>query len=834
MHGRASQVGTLEFGQLSVDTVARKVQLSGACLNIGGRAYDLLMALLQSRERVVTKRELTAAVWPSVVVEPNNLHVQIAALRRLLGAQSIVTVPGVGYQFVGTTSSDALPGATFAADQMSDAPAEEAGSLIGRERDQAEMDRLFLTCRLLTIVGPAGVGKTALARHWLSKGTALKGRRTVWVDLAQIGGEFDVIDSLSSALQVELSPRQRRLQVLSGCLARDDALIVFDSAEVALDQLRPLLEELLERCPDIRVLVLSQAPTLYAAEVRLRLPPLGCPDASASYATACDSPAVSLFVQLARQIDGRFVLTRRNVGTVADICRKLDGLPMAIRLAASKVRVLGLDELNRHLNRRFEILKRDESTTCDGWRYGSLFAALDLSYQLLSLRGQALLRALSVFPDCFKLRQVTCLLGYPEEEPWRISEALDELIDQSLLEVHGVESPSYKMLESVRAYAHAKAFAADETITYQRALIAVVLQTMQRARAEVDQMSEAAWLSLYRDELPSLRSAMQLAMQADVASAAEIVVAAFELMASTGIHVEASRWLVRIVERADAIASISLRAELFACAAIHGNLEDQGFTRTHALAALHWARQSSVPQAEFLALCSLSAVSATADIEPLVLRAQKLCSPSWSARQRFWLPLVTSIWLVRCERYEDAELQVLQCIALARRSGSVRQILTARHNLAYVKLLQGKDDEAVELLEAVVGQTDAHRHVRVQLFASAVLANHRLATGLVEEAESQLRRYFDAAQSADYQTIALFGDVFSLYALMRGRVGDAAMLHGFAEAAYSSIAFRYKSLASCRESVLATLGNPISPGYRSFVEEGRQLQPSQVAVLTLG
>ena len=430
------------FDRFELNPAERSLLLEGQPAVLGARAFDVLMALVERRGRVVSKEEILEAAWPGLVVEENNLAVQISTLRKLLGPRLIATVAGRGYQFAGQL----IEAGTAPA-----APAAEARTqLIGRESELEALTAMLAEHRLVTLVGAGGIGKTSLAEAWRQEHGS---GQVTWVELATLvdapGAPRALPQAVAAALGVPVGE-------LPAALAAQPQTLVLDNAEPLADAVAHWAQAALAAAPRLRLLVTSQVPLRLQVEHVYRIGALPLPDERVSPAQALGFGAVALFVERARASDPQFALTPSNVGTVAEICRRLDGVPLALELAAARVGALGLGALAAALDERFRVL--GGGSRAAPARQRTLRAALEWSYGLLDAETQALLRCLGGFGSGFTLQdaQQAAAAAMPPIDAWAVLAALGALVENSLVNVENVEggdTPSYQLPESTRLFA---------------------------------------------------------------------------------------------------------------------------------------------------------------------------------------------------------------------------------------------------------------------------------------------------------------------------------------------------------------------------------------------
>lgn len=448
-------------GAIVIDAAQRSVLVEGAAAKLGARAFDVLLALVERRDRVVPKRELMDVVWPRLVVEENNLLVHMVALRKLLGQGAIATIPGRGYRFVmavdGVDSrAPAAPTSVALRGHLPDPPA-----LFGRAQDLVAVDALLREHPVVTIVGPGGIGKTRLALAAAAKCAGLElpdGRW--WVELAPINEGAQVPNSIAAALGLQLSPGRLPHEAIVTALASRHLLLVLDSCEHLGEEVAALVDLMRARAAHVRLLVTSQESLKCRDEQVYRLGPLAVPT-TPQLEWAARFGAVALFVERAHAVDPRFLLDDDNVAPVIDICRRLDGIPLAIELAAARMPLLGVPGLHARLNQMFDLLSG--GTRMKLRRHQTLRAALQWSHGLLSADEQTAFRRLSVFADGFTLELAQQVVSDPRLDPWLVLELLGHLIDKSLVIADGAPEPRYHLLETTRAFALEQLAAAGET-----------------------------------------------------------------------------------------------------------------------------------------------------------------------------------------------------------------------------------------------------------------------------------------------------------------------------------------------------------------------------------
>ncbi|MBK9675692.1 MAG: winged helix-turn-helix domain-containing protein [Betaproteobacteria bacterium] len=479
------------FGRFELRPAARLLLVDSRPAALGARAFDLLLALLERRDRLVTKNELLELVWPGLVVEENNLQVQVSALRKLLGQDAIATVAGRGYRCTlePTQTTSAPHVSSFVAKHNLPAP---VSSFIGRERELSNLRAMLASHRLVTLVGIGGIGKTRLT---LQVATTLADAYAdgVWfVDLAPVSDPRLVANAVATAVGVREEPGQPIIGALQRFVADRALLLVLDNCEHLLVACAQLARDLLQAGRKLTIVATSREPLHVPGEATFPVAPLPVPEPAGDLApdTLGGYAAAQLFLD--RAIDARpdFALTRESAAAVARICRDLDGIPLALELAAARARSMSVDAIADHLTDRFALLKGRDRTALP--RQQTLRAAIDWSYDLLAPPERALLQRLSVFAGGFALDGAEAVGAADGVAPNDVLDLLDHLVDKSLV-AFDAPTERYRLLETVRQYAlEHLAESGDEAASRDRHL-AFYVTLSQRAGSEILGPAQDTW-----------------------------------------------------------------------------------------------------------------------------------------------------------------------------------------------------------------------------------------------------------------------------------------------------------------------------------------------------
>lgn len=753
----------------------RLLLVGGEPARLGNRAFRVLQALAERPGRVVTKAELLELAWPGLVVEENNLSVQITALRKLLGAGAIVNVSGIGYRLAAAP----LPAAGAGPANGAQPPAAVAApALVGRAPDLAALTALAATSPLLSIVGAGGVGKTSLARALvaaLAREPARWRDGVHWIDLAPLRDGAPLATLMAAALGVVLEGTRRTADDFALSLSQLQALIALDNCEHLLDEVSAFVAPLLGRAGGIRWLVTSQAPLHLPGEAVYRLEPLALPQPDADFAAARDCGAVALFCERARAVDRRFELGADNVEAAVAVCRQLDGLPLAIEMAAARVATLGLQGLQQQLGQRLRLRAAPRETAA---RHHTLRDTFDWSHGLLSAAEQQVFRRLQPFVGGFTAnmaQQLCCGLddGGPPLDEWQALDALSALVDKSLVQRSAGDRSRLHLLESARDYAGLQLAQAHELQAVQRRHAEVVAEWFDAAHADFVHLRDQAWAALCMPERYNVRAALAwacAARQPDLL--ARLVAALAQIDAFAQTQAEVVQYAVPLDVLAQAIPPLRARAWL-------------GFSWAHYLDG----QRELATELMCAALADFETLGDTAGVYGTLLRLTRLYSgrPGMQAQaEATWqkLRLIDEGAVALRERLtcaisvgsrfdgerSVARLQELQDIA--QRAGFDAQAAVCRTDITDELLRQGRFDEAVQTARTLL-EGEALRP-RSQALICHNLALALVQLGRVEEAHAPARITLRALPSGAYLVV----DIFALAAARAGRHIDAALMAG--------------------------------------------------------
>jgi len=509
---------TIRFGQFRLHPARRVLVEDDRAVHLGNRALDILLLLVERAGEFVTNDEIFARVWPRTVVVEQNLRVHIAALRKALGdgrdgARYIVNVPNRGYQFTPEVRREvgrlAVP---------SEEPLSVKGALpaplhriIGRELVIESLSEQVQRRRLVTIVGAGGIGKTTVAVSVASR-FKVRASGSPWnsihfVDLAPLADPQLVPNVLAASLSLVVG--EDPISNLIAYLHDKSALIVLDTCEHLVTAVAATVEEVLRRAPRVHILATSREPLRAEGEWIQRLLALDLPG-GASHATlkeAMEFGAVELFVERASASLSGFEFNDADIPHVVEICRRLDGIPLAIELAAARVDSLGVKGVAAALLDSIALLSKGRRTALP--RQQTLEATLDWSYRLLSPTEQAVLARLSMFAGSFSLEAATEIAASNDPTASSVLDAVADLVSKSLIaaDVTG-EDARFRLPDTMRAYAAAKLAQSPDASPMRRRHAEHCLSFLKAGEREWTTMPATAWVKRYGYRVDDVRAAL--------------------------------------------------------------------------------------------------------------------------------------------------------------------------------------------------------------------------------------------------------------------------------------------------------------------------------------
>jgi predicted ATPase/DNA-binding winged helix-turn-helix (wHTH) protein len=723
---------TISFagGQVRIDPVARQLFVGKHPARLGSRAFDLLAALVERREGIVSKQELLDAVWPGLVVEENNLQVQVMTLRKLLGADAIVTVSGRGYRWT------LRPDDSAAAAPALPAPGADDG-LLGQDGIVAEVLALFdAGTPLVTLTGPGGAGKTRIAQRI----AAVRGRELAcwFVMLAPARDVAQFWAALAGVLGVQESGATPLPDLVRAWLAPRRALVVLDNLE-HLPEVAGAVVSLCAACPRVQWLATSRTVLHVTAEQVQRVPPLA------------DEAAAELFARRAAGAGRPLADDERAIAS--QVCRQLDGLPLAIELAAARLRVLSPAALAARLGQRLALLKGGPADAPD--RQKTLRDTIAWSHDLLPPEAQSLFRRLGVFVGGWSLEAAEAI----DDEPLTTVDRLELLLDHNLVQrLDDVEgTPRYAMLETLREFAIEKLEAGNDTAALRDRHAGFFTRQAASAERHITSGARVVWLNRLRADLANQRAALGWAVREQRSASAALALAATLGWPwyFFGLFQEGRQWIAEALAldggaESDRAAALAGAARL---ATYAGDLT--AADRLAAQAAEHWRRigdrrglahalfNRSIPFAmrgDFATSCSmlgeaLGLFESLADpwgqaLATGYLGASSIMAPCQESRARAlllegharcaalddaWGTTFCSFYLgliaMRAQNYETALALTEEALVYTRSVGDSYRIARNLHQMGEAQWLLGRKADGLRAIAESVGLNVEHRRL---------------------------------------------------------------------------------------------------------------------------
>jgi predicted ATPase/DNA-binding winged helix-turn-helix (wHTH) protein len=462
-------------GECEIDLVRHELWVRGSSVPIGGRAFEIIEILVLSAGELVTKDELMSRVWPGAAVNDNALQVYISAVRKALGPHRTLlrTESGRGYRLLGTWTVRGRPTPPPASPVTPVPPMQTAegtssttnfptivSPLIGRGAVARLLRDLVSAYRVVTLTGPGGIGKTALALH-VARELLAEFTDGGWlVELASLADPGLVPFAMASALGLKLVDDTVSNEAVARAIDRRNLLLILDNCEHVVDAAAEFVETIVRLCPRVTILTTSREILRIEGEYAYRVAPLDVPAQEAPY-DLIDHSAVELFIARTTALDTNFSLDADRLRLIATICRHLDGIPLAIEFAAARTAALGLERVASGLRDRFALLTSGRRTALP--RHQTLRATLDWSYNLLPEEERLLLRRLAIFPAGFTLEAAIAVARESALDRSTVIDGIANLVAKSLITLDTPDAISrWRLLETTRAYALEKLAAHGE------------------------------------------------------------------------------------------------------------------------------------------------------------------------------------------------------------------------------------------------------------------------------------------------------------------------------------------------------------------------------------
>lgn len=761
----------IRFAGWEVRPAQRQLLVDNRPVPVGSRAFDVLLALVERRGGLVRKSELLDAVWPGLVVEENNISVQIAALRKWLGQDCIATVPGMGYRLSAVALAEAIAAPPLP--RGGDAPFD----LIGRDTELARLSEVLGQAPVVTLVGPGGVGKTSVAREALRRHAAIHAQPTHWVDLAPLRDAAELLPLLAQTLGVDLrgaSSSETAAEVLLTSLSRMRALVALDNCEHMLEAVASLLCEAVGRAPAVRWLATSQVPLHVPGERLDRLQPLAVPPPDASVIEALEYGALALLCQRAVAADASFRLEPAMLPAAIALCRTLDGLPLALEMAAARMATLGLEQISAQLEAKLPLRGTSRLP-----RHQTVRATFDWSYGLLTNEEQTVFRRLAPFLGGFRL-PLAAEVALDDRLRDQLGDAgvvdlIASLVEKSLVHRSAGAPGRFHLLETARDYAWMRLQEAGEAASALERHATCIAAACAQAGQDAEEMADAPWSARYLPERANVRAALIWAAGAGSPDTLAQLTATFAVL-DTLLYREAEvlHLALPLTRLQQARPEVRARAllELSWAHYTDGSREQGTLLARQArddFHALGHARGVFRATAQLIRLCeSRPGMQAQAEEARQELLAQTQVE----------LPLRTHMFCsLACGAQDRAQrtvgfYQVNE--ELAQRSGFEVLASVCRVLMTNALLIAGRHEEVVAL-----GERAAHHCAPFPRLLATLLQNQVLALVRLNR-EADAREPAHRALRALPSAVGVF-DAFAYAAAMSRRSRDAALIHGYAQ-----------------------------------------------------
>jgi predicted ATPase/DNA-binding winged helix-turn-helix (wHTH) protein len=545
-------------GECEIDLARLELRILGSPVPVGGRAFEVIEVLAQSAGELVTKDELMNRIWPGAIVTENTLHVHVAAVRKALGAYRslLKTESRRGYRLLGEWTvrrhDAAKPPVGLRRTQVTGEPPATnfpavVTPLIGRSTAQHRLQDLVSAYRIVTLTGPGGIGKTALALEVARRVVGEFADGGWLVDLASLADPGLVPSAVAGALMLRLAANIISPEAVARAIGEKKLLLVLDNCEHVIDAAAMLAETLIRLCPRATILATSREVFRIEGECAHRVPPLEVPtEDQVDPAQILGHSAPALFVARAKELDADFSSQAESLPTIAAICRHLDGIPLAIEFAAARAATLGIDEVAAGIRDRFALLTSGRRTSIP--RHRTLRATLDWSYNLLTDPERLLLQRLAIFAGSFSLEAANAVANRGEASEAEIADHIANLVAKSLVTSDFIGAGGYfRLLETTRLYALSRLIESGELQEFSRRHAEYYQGLFERIENEWQQRS------IPLVHVDNVRAALEwcFGINGDLVIGVGLATAAAPMFLTMSLRPECYRWSERAIGALD-------------------------------------------------------------------------------------------------------------------------------------------------------------------------------------------------------------------------------------------------------------------------------------------
>jgi predicted ATPase/DNA-binding XRE family transcriptional regulator len=642
-------------------------------------------------------------------------------------------------------------------------------SFIGRVKEQKEIIDLIAKNRLVTLAGTGGIGKTSLS---LQVGQKLLNdyRDGVWiVMLGSLADPELVPQEIALVFDIRGMSESPIIERLIFALRIKSTLLILDNCEHLLESCAQLITTLLTDCPNLKILTTSRETLGVAGEALYHVPSLVLPDVQQLLEKFREYESVRLFEERAQLVQMNFALTLENASYVAQICRCLDGIPLAIELAAAHVNMLSTEQIAARLNESFNVLTSGGRLPLP--RHQTLRASMDWSWNLLSDSERILLRRLSVFADGWMLEAAEAVCSADGIESDMILDLLSHLVNKSLVVVeHRGEESRYRLLETIRQYAHEKLFETEDAQSMRGRHLDYFIQIAEQGFEELRGPNDLLWLEKLEIEHDNFRAALGWAIESpdvDPQKALQLSGALYEFWIYHG-HGEGYRWLAEALKTTPDAPTVYWCRALFGIAQVSLRLGRFKEASEYAELALTTARQLDIPALiiESLFTRAFLIMDKQAEAEKLIIEGLALARATGN-KYLLTVGLHDSITIINRFKYGGEVMQRAQeAYEIARRLGNTNEIAVSLFRLGTENARQGNYEEARSLLqesEILSRKSNDKMNIAYSLLQLGILASNETDYVLACQFEEESLQIFRDLGDPDSASFALFNLGWTAY-----------------------------------------------------------------------
>lgn len=816
-----SSLPTIKSGSVEVDFARRRLLVRGKVVDIAERTFDILELLVRADGELVSKDELLERVWPGRFIGDNTLEVHISSLRKALGENRglLKTAYGRGYRILGSWNQERAaephrPGASprqpTTGASRTNLPAQ--ATLIGRDDAASAVAALVEEKRFVTLVGTGGIGKTRLALE-VARRLLPSFEDGVWlIELGPLSDPSLVPGTVAAALGIDIAGSPSPSDLIARALGTKQLLLILDTCEHLVEAAAMLSESVLRAGSGVRVLATSRETLRAEGEHLYPVPPLSVPSEGAPPEQVADHSSVQLFLARATGAKPGFAFDDRSMVACGVFCRRLDGIPLAIELAAARAATLGMEVLAAQLDDHLQFAGRGLRTALP--RHQTLRATLDWSFQLLTEAERAVLRRLSTFAGAFDIDAATCVTPGDDIDATEAVDHVAELVAKSLLvsEADGI-ARRYRLLDTTRAYGLEKLGTGKEWQAASCRHATYFRDVLERAVAEWGLLPSSQWLAAYGPCIDDVRAALDWAFSpsGDIAVGAELAVLSAPLWFQLSLAKAGSERFERALASLDTAPITD---------------DDAGRrVRMHLNAAIGWlgASQSAVLRREQAWTTTRELARSLGDLSYEILSLWSLCYSHYTNGEyrKMW-PLVQELRKV------------------AARSDEPHDLACAERTIAHLNSIAGRHAAARDALERLLEQPECrvgtprvaryqfdHR-AAVRIAYSRILWVQGFAEKALVDVEENVRETADVVYLNSFWSVLcdaamtitfLAGDFAAMdryAALLRPHMGDDRMIiaQGFVEWLEGVVAIKRGNAETGLPSLRAGLAQRRTPGRR--------------------